>query len=267
MADPTVVETFTRLVDLMARLRGPGGCPWDHEQTPESLRPYLLEEAYEVLDAIDHGDPAALRDELGDLLLQIVFQSQLAAEAKRFTIADVARAIGDKLERRHPHVFADVQVRDAEEVSRNWSRIKAEERRAAGQPDDLFAGVPAALPALMRAEALGAKARRAGLDWEDASGVLAKVREEVGELAQAIAGGDRAAITHELGDLLLAVASLGRHLDVPPELALKAANDRFVARVHRVEAAAGRRGAELAPLGPDQLDRLWRHAKHESDPS
>src|SRR5881296_87030 len=162
MADPSVAKAFTRLVDLMARLRAPGGCPWDREQTPETLRPYLLEEVYEVLEAIDHGDAEAIRDELGDLLLQIVFQSQLAAEAGRFTVADVASAIADKLVRRHPHVFGDVQVRDAQEVVRNWRRIKAEERRGKGEDDDVFAGVPAALPALLRAEQLGEKAAQIG---------------------------------------------------------------------------------------------------------
>src|SRR5881296_811271 len=169
---------FERLLGIMARLRGPGGCPWDREQTPESLRPFLLEEAYEVLQALEGGDAAALCDELGDLLLQVVFQSQLAAEAGRFTIADVARAITDKLVRRHPHVFGEVQVRDAGEVVRNWRRIKAEERRTTGEDGDLFAGVPAALPALLRAEQLGEKAGHVGLDWSDARGVLEKLREE-----------------------------------------------------------------------------------------
>src|SRR5438093_8901666 len=202
MADPSVTETFTRLVDLMARLRAPGGCPWDREQTPASLRPYLLEEVYEVLEAIDAGDPAHLRDELGDLLLQIVFQSQLATEAGRFTVADVARAIADKLVRRHPHVFGDVQVRDADEVMRNWRRLKAAEREAKGETGAL-AGVPRALPALVRAEQLGEKAGHVGLDWPDATGVLDKVREELAELEAAIAAGERPAIEHELGDLLL----------------------------------------------------------------
>jgi MazG family protein len=266
MVDPSVAETFTRLVDIMARLRAPGGCPWDREQTPESLRPYLLEEVYEVLEAIDAGDSAAVRDELGDLLLQIVFQSQLAAEAGRFDVSDVARAIADKLVRRHPHVFGDVAVRDADEVVRNWRRIKAEERRAAGKEDDVFAGVPAALPALVRAQQLGEKAAQVGFDWAAASAVLAKVREEQEELTQAIASRDTAAIEHELGDLLLALTSLGRHLDVSSEIALRAANDRFVSRVRRAEASARARGLELTDLGPEELDRLWIEAK-TTDPA
>jgi MazG family protein len=261
MSDPRAAESFARLVDIMARLRGPGGCPWDREQTPESLRPYLVEEVYEVLEAIDGGDAAAVRDELGDLLLQIVFQSELAAEAGRFTIADVARAIAEKLVRRHPHVFGDVQVRDADEVVRNWKRIKAEERRAKGEDDDVFAGVPAALPALLRAEQLGEKAAHVGLDWTDAAGVREKVGEEQRELEAAVAAGDRAAIERELGDVLLAMASLARHLGVSAEMALRAANDRFVARVRRVEGDARARGVALAKLGPEEIDRLWQRAK------
>ncbi len=261
MSDPRVAEAFTRLVDIMGRLRAPGGCPWDREQTPASLRPYLLEEVYEVLEAIDRSEPAALRDELGDLLLQIVFQSELASEAGHFTAADVADAISEKLVRRHPHVFGDVTVRDADEVSRNWRRIKAEERRAKGDDGTLFAGVPAALPALVRAQQLGEKAAHVGLDWTDTGGVLQKVTEEQRELRAAIAAGDRAAIEHELGDLLLALASLGRHLDVSAEMALRAANERFVGRVHRVEAEARARGVPLEELGADELDRLWQAAK------
>src|SRR5437016_7612104 len=261
MADPSVAEAFTRLVDLMARLRAPGGCPWDREQTPVSLRPYLLEEVYEVLEAIDAGDAAHLRDELGDLLLQIVFQSQLAAEVGRFTVADVATAIADKLVRRHPHVFGDVQVRDAEEVVRNWRRIKAEERRSKGEDGDVFAGVPPALPALLRAEQLGEKAAHVGLDWANTPGALEKAREELHELEAAIAMGDRSAIEAELGDLLQALVSVGRHCNVSAEIALRAANDRFVSRVRRMEAEARAQGAELAALGAEELDRLWQAAK------
>jgi nucleoside triphosphate diphosphatase len=266
MSEPTSPgAAFTDLVDIMARLRGPGGCPWDREQTPATLRPYLVEETYEVLDAIDSGDAAALRDELGDLLLQIVFHAQLAAEAGRFTAADVARAIAAKLVRRHPHVFGDVQVRDADEVVRNWRRIKSEERREKGEDHDTFAGVPRSLPALLRADQLGEKAAHVGLDWNDATAVLDKVHEEERELGIAIASGDRAAVEHELGDVLLALASLGRHLGVSAELALRAANERFVARARRTEAAAGARGVTLAELDPDQIEELWQAAKRASE--
>jgi MazG family protein len=260
MADARALETFARLVDMMARLRGPGGCPWDREQTPETLRPYILEEAYEVLDAIERGDAASLRDELGDLLLQVVFQAQLAAEDGRFTIADVAQAIADKLERRHPHVFGSVRVDGPDDVVRNWKRIKAEERRAAGD-DGLFAGVPAALPALAHAQQLGERAAQSGLDWEDARGALEKVREELAEIEGALAAGDAEAAGRELGDLLLAVTSVARHLRVPAERELRGATARFVARARRVEAAARDAGRTLDELGPEEIDRLWRAAK------
>jgi nucleoside triphosphate diphosphatase len=263
MADARALEALGKLVDVMARLRGPGGCPWDREQTPETLRPYILEEAYEVLEAIDRGDAASLRDELGDLLLQVVFQAELAAEGGRFTIADVAQAITDKLERRHPHVFGSVQVDGADDVVRNWKRIKAEERRAAGD-DALFAGVPAALPALARAQQLGERAAQSGLDWEDTRGPLEKVREELGEIEAALAHGDREGAARELGDLLLAVTSVARHLDVPAEMALRGATDRFVARARCVEAAARATGRTLDQLTPEEIDRLWEQAKTEA---
>jgi MazG family protein len=266
MIDARVADTFTRLVEIVARLRAPDGCPWDREQTPESLRPYLLEEAYEVLDALDRGEPEAVREELGDLLLQVVLQSQLATEAGRFTVADVARGIAEKLVHRHPHVFGDVAVRDAKDVARNWSRQKAEERRRAGE-DALFGGVPVALPALARAQKLGDKARHLGVDWPSLEGVLEKVREETGELEAAITAGDRAGIEDELGDLLLTITSLARHLEVAAEVALRSASDRFVSRVRRVEAAARERGVALTELGPEELDRLWTDAKRTAGPA
>ncbi len=261
MADPSVAETFVRLVDIMARLRAPGGCPWDREQTAHSLRPFLLEEAYEVLEAIDHGDPRKICEELGDVLLQIVFQSEIAAEAGLFTIADVARGIADKLVRRHPHVFGDVQVRDAAEVIHNWRRIKAEERRAAGADAGVLAHVPASLPALARAQAIGEKLAPVGLDWPDLAGVLDKLREERRELDVALALGDDAAAGRELGDLLLTLTSVARHLGVPAEMALRDATARLVARVRHCEAAASARGRMLADLDPAERDSLWDAAK------
>jgi MazG family protein len=253
--------SFLRLVDIMARLRAPGGCPWDREQTPSTLRPYVIEEAYEVVEAIEHGEPGPLCDELGDLLLQVVFQAELATESGEFTIADVARAVGDKLVRRHPHVFGDVSVENADEVMRNWRRIKAEERRARGEATTALAGVPAALPALDRAQQLGEKAAHVGLDWPDLGGVVAKLREEQAELEEAIAAGDRAGAARELGDVLLTLTSVARHLGASAEMALRDAVGRFTDRVGRVEAAAEARGVSLATLGPDELERMWSAAK------
>src|SRR5262245_58534686 len=213
MADAAAIAALARLVDIMARLRAPGGCPWDREQTHATLRPYLLEEAYEVLDAIEHGDPAALRDELGDLLLQVVFHAELAREAGTFSIGDVATAIADKLERRHPHVFGDVAVRGADDVVRNWKQIKAEERASThGVEAGVLDGVPRALPGLAHAQKVGDRLAHVGFDWDAAAGVLAALDAERAELAQAIAGDDPAAARRELGDVLLTLASLARHL-------------------------------------------------------
>jgi tetrapyrrole methylase family protein / MazG family protein len=268
MADAETLESLSRLVDIMARLRAPGGCPWDREQTFESLRPYLVEEAYEVLDAIEEGDLAGLRDELGDVLLQVLFHSEIAAEGGHFRLADVARAIADKLVRRHPHVFADVTVRDADEVVRNWRRIKAEERRAAGGGAEptLLAAVPTGLPALARAQQVGDKLAHAGLDWPDLAGVLAKVDEEREELATALRSGDHAAAARELGDLLLTLTSVARHLDVQAEMALRDAVGRLVRRVDHVETSARATGTPLATLDAAERDRLWEAAKRATDP-
>jgi MazG family protein len=274
MADAATMAALARLVDMMARLRAPGGCPWDREQTHETLRPYLLEEAYEVLDAIDHGDPRKLRDELGDLLLQVVFHAEMAREAGTFAIADVAHAIADKLERRHPHVFGDVAVRGADDVVRNWKDIKAEERAGAlGRDAGVLADVPRALPGLAHAQKVGDRLAHVGFDWDDLAGVVGALDAERAELAEAIAAGDAAAARRELGDVLLTLASLARHLDVSAELALREATDRLAARVRHVEAAARDAGTTLAALDAAARDRLWAEAKratdsaHASDPS
>ncbi len=267
MADAPAIAALARLVDMMARLRAPGGCPWDREQTHATLRPYVLEEAYEVVDAIDGGDAATLCDELGDLLLQVVFHAELAREAGTFSIADVATAIADKLERRHPHVFGDVTVRGADDVVRNWTRIKAAERAdARGTEAGVLDDVPRALPALARAQKVGDRLAHVGFDWDDARGVLAALDAERAELAQALAAGDRDAARRELGDVLLTVASLARHLDASAELALREATDRLAARVRHVESAARRAGKRLDELDAVARDRLWADAKRATDP-
>ncbi len=254
---------FSELVALVHRLRAPGGCPWDREQTAATLRPFLLEEAYEVLEAIDAGDAEALRDELGDLLLQVVLHSEIAAEQDRFTIEDVIAALSAKMIRRHPHVFADAVVPDAATVVRNWSRIKAEER--AGKPEgadrSILSGLPAELPALHAAYRTGEKAARVGFDWPSARAALAKVREEVDELDHALASGDAAHVAHELGDLLFAVASVGRLAEQNAEMALRAALARFGRRFRRIEAALRERGRDIHAATADELERLWDEAK------
>jgi MazG family protein len=267
MPDPRALENLGQLLDVVARLRAPGGCPWDREQTWLTLRPFLLEEAYEVLDAIAGGDPAALCDELGDLLLQILLQAEIAAEGGHFTIADVAAGLMAKLVRRHPHVFGDVRVRDAAEVVRNWQRIKAEERRTGGEDTSGLDRLPAALPALARAQEAGEKAAHLGYDWPDLQAVLGKLREELGELEAAVRAGGGPAAERELGDVLLTLASAARHLGVSAELALRDATARLVARLKRCAAAAQQRGVALAALDAAERERLWELAKDaEADP-
>lgn len=256
----TVGEAFEGLVRIMHRLRSPGGCPWDQEQTHASIKPYTIEEAYEVAEAIDDGDDGELCTELGDLLLQIVFHAEMASEREAFAITDVIAAISDKMVRRHPHVFADVQVSGADEVLRNWSRIKADERKESRDASAL-AGVPRAMPALLRAQRLGEKAGHAGFDWRDAQGVLAKLREELAELEAAVAAGDRAHAAAELGDLLYAGTSLARHLGAVAEDALNGAADRFSARFRHMEAALAAEERDVHGASSEELDALWEAAK------
>jgi MazG family protein len=263
-----------RLVAIMARLRGPDGCPWDREQTLSSLRPYVLEETYEVLEAIDSGDAEAHREELGDLLLQIVFQARLAEEEGRFDLAGVADAISEKLLSRHPHVFgpgatsADARpdpsveaVRDADGVLRQWAALKKKENEAKGRGKSVLEGVPRELPALARAERLTEKASRIGFDWPDAAGARAKVAEELAELDEAMASGDRARMEDELGDTLFAVANLARKLGIPPEEALRGTLARFISRFEHVEDGLARRGVPHGTATLQEMDLLWEEAK------
>jgi tetrapyrrole methylase family protein/MazG family protein/ATP diphosphatase len=257
MADPTDGSTLPRLVAIMQRLLAPGGCPWDREQTLQSLRPYVIEEAFEVVDAIDRGSPEDLREELGDLLLQVVFQAELARAAGWFGPDDVVAAICDKLVRRHPHVFGDVRVSGASEVVTNWEIIKAEEKRGRGALD----GVPLALPSLLRALRMGEKAARIGFDWPEAAGARDKVDEELRELDRAVSSGDREAVEDELGDLLFATASYARKLEIDPEAALRKTLQRFASRVKAVEQAAAAAGRTPESMSAAELDALWQAAK------
>jgi tetrapyrrole methylase family protein/MazG family protein len=254
---------FAELVDVVARLRAPGGCPWDREQTHESLRSCLLEECYETLDAIDRGDSQALREELGDLLLQIVFQAQVAAETERFTLEDVIGDVVAKMIRRHPHVFGDATVADTAEVVRNWSRIKAAERASRSETADpsVLSGLPPALPALHAAARIGEKAARVGFDWPSPAAALAKVREEVAELEEALAGGAPARVEHELGDVLFAVANVARLAEQSPEMALRQALARFGRRFRAIEDAVRRSGRDIHTVTPAELEALWIEAK------
>ncbi len=254
-------QTLVRLVGVMQRLLAPGGCPWDREQTLESLRKYVLEEACEVIDAIDDKDMPHLREELGDLLLQVVFQAELARALPedRFGIDDVVSGIVDKLVRRHPHVFADGTAKDSAEVLQNWERIKTQEKGARRVLD----GVPRSLPALTRAQRIGEKVSRVGFDWADRAGSRAKVAEEMCELDVALEAGDKDAIEDELGDALFALVNLARHVDVDAEGALRRTVDKFTRRFAHVEDRVRARhgGWTGPPLPLAELDGYWDEAK------
>lgn len=257
---------MAELCAIMARLLAPDGCPWDREQTLETLRPYLLEETYEVLDAMERDDVEEHREELGDLLLQVVFQAALRERAGAFDIDDVVAAINGKLIRRHPHVFADSDAHTPAEVHAQWDRIKAEEKAKKGaEKARTLAGLPRALPALLRAQKMGMRASRVGFDWPDTSGVWAKLREELAELEQAVASESEDRVAAELGDLLFATVNLARKLGVDAEGALRAANQRFFDRFAHVEdelAAAGRSPRESTL---EEMDALWQKAKDHTE--
>ncbi len=267
-------DDIARLVAIMAKLRTPGeGCPWDVEQDFASVAPYTIEEAYEVADAIVRGDLADLRDELGDLLLQVVFHARMAEEAGHFAFPDVVRAITGKLIRRHPHVFGNAGKLSTEAVNSLWAEIKAAEKRdraaerkklglPAEPPAGVLGGVPVALPGLTRALKLQARAGTVGFDWNDVGSVLDKIAEEAREIAEARASGaDRAAIADEVGDLLFAVVNLARHLDVDPEAALRGTNAKFERRFLSIEAALAAKGSSPVEATLEEMDALWDEAK------
>jgi MazG family protein len=250
---------FLDLVETVARLRR--DCPWDREQTSKSIMPFLVEETYEVLEALEAGEPEEVRGELGDLLLQIVLHAEIASERGDFDITGVIEAVRNKMVRRHPHVFGGVEVEGSSEVLANWARIKAEERRAKNGEASILDGVPSRLPALLRAERLGEKASRVGFDWPDVVAVLGKVREELHEAEDALAAGRSDEIEAEIGDCLFALASLARKAGLSAEFALTRALERFVERFHRVESELARRGRTAEESSLEEMEALWQQAK------
>ena len=266
-------QWFEKLVAVQARLRAPNGCPWDREQTHQSLRTYLIEEAYEVVEALESGNDAKFAEEMGDLLLQIVFHSQIAREEGRFTVAEVIREIHDKMVRRHPHVFGKTRAKDSAEVLRNWEQIKAEERRTAGKKGNstggeevagetsVLDGVSHALPATLEGFQLTRKASRIGFDWEEAGGVFEKLREETEELKKAWGGQDQPKMEEELGDLLFAAVNLSRFLKIDPEIALKKANAKFSKRFRSMEALARKNGRQFKDVSREEMEAFWETVK------
>jgi len=252
-------RSFDELVALMTTLRGPDGCPWDRKQTFESLKPFIVEEAYEVVDAIDRGDRHALAEELGDFLLQAVFVAELAREEGSFDIGDVITTIHEKLVRRHPHVFGDVEAKDAEQVLVNWEKLKNEERKAENK--SVLAGVPQSLPALLKASRLTEKAARVGFDWRRAEDVFAKIEEEAGELREAVDAKDQQKVHDEVGDLLFSIANIARKLGVNAEEALQSSNRKFISRFESMERTVRSDGRNLDQLTLEQMDSLWDEAK------
>jgi MazG family protein len=265
---PSARDEFQRLVDIMATLRSPDGCPWDREQTVDTLKPFVLEETYEVLEAIDRHDHDALREELGDFLFEAVFLAQLESEAGYFTIADSIRTIADKLVRRHPHVFArdagEAALESAGQVRARWEEIKAQERGPATGTKTLLGGIPATLPALLRAYQIGLRTASVGFDWERAGDVVTKIQEEVDELREVVGAGatidaDRA--EEEMGDLLFAIANLSRKLGIEPETALRKANDKFSARFEAMQRSIADSGRTMREMRLDELEQHWMRAK------
>jgi len=252
---------FERLLEIMSQLRGPGGCPWDREQTPDSLKPYLIEEAYELLEAIDAVDPAAMREELGDLLFQTVFHAEIATERGEFTMADLLGGLIDKMVSRHPHVFAGARVGTPDEALAQWEAIKGREKARDGRPRSLLDGVPRALPALTRAQRLQSKASRASFDWPHARAAWDKVEEETREAALALAAGDARQFGEELGDVLFSLVNVARLSAIDAEDALQQANEKFRRRFGEMEADFVARGRSVRDASPDELEQAWETAK------
>lgn len=249
-------KKFDELVAIMAKLRGPDGCPWDKEQSYKDIAAHTLEETHEVLDAIDRADFDGLCEELGDLLLQIIFYAQIAREEKRFDVCDVIDAITKKIIHRHPHVFGETKVSGSAEVLKRWEELKKAEGK-----DSILSGVPKSLPALLKAFRIGEKTSRVGFDWQNADGILAKVEEEARELHEAREKGNEAEVDHEYGDLLFTLANLGRFLGIDPEGSLRRATERFMKRFTRMEDETKEKNTAMNSISPEKWDEMWERAK------
>jgi MazG family protein len=263
IADNLESYGFGSLVGIMRRLRTPGGCPWDKEQTLSSLKRYILEEAHELIEAIDSGETRGICEECGDLMLQVVFVATVAKESGMFGIDDVCRVICEKLVRRHPHVFGDVSVENSDEVSRNWEVIKAGERKNRNSDSSAMAGIPKGLPALLRALRISERAAKKGFDWKfgDIESVRGKVLEELDELRAEVTCASVSAITEEMGDLMFSLANLSRHLGIDPEDTLQLANEKFIKRFREMENLASRENTGMEKMSLDELETLWQSAK------
>ena len=249
---------FQELLKIMERLRGEKGCPWDREQTRDSLKPYIIEEAYELVEAIEEGDPSKIKEELGDLLFQIVFQCQIAKEAGEFGFPDVIRNIGEKMTARHPHVFGDAEYKTTDEVLVHWEEQKKREGKLR---DSILEGVPKALPALLRARRLQDRAARVGFDWEKAEDVFKKLDEELGEFKEALEAKNRDEIEDELGDIFFMLVNISRFIGVNPEDALRRTISKFIHRFRHIEMRAAEQGRKLSEMTLSEMDRLWDEAK------
>jgi tetrapyrrole methylase family protein/MazG family protein len=254
---------FEKLVEIMSALRGEKGCPWDKEQTRESLKPFLVEETYEVLEAIDEGDPEKIREELGDLLFQIIFHCQLAKERHEFDINDVVRKISEKMVGRHPHVFGEAQYETSGEVLKQWEERKREEGK---NRESILEGVPREMPSLLRAHRIQARAARVGFDWERVEDVLNKLDEELGEFKEALGKKDQAAIEDELGDVFFVLVNIARFVGVNPEDALRKTISKFISRFRSIEMKAAESGVSLSEMSLEEMDALWNEAKEKERP-
>jgi tetrapyrrole methylase family protein/MazG family protein len=260
MEEERVGKLFMGLVRIMERLRSENGCPWDREQTHDSLKPFLIEEAYEVLEAMEANDRERFMEEMGDLLFQIVFHTQIGAEQGEFSMEELLERITEKMIRRHPHVFSDAQVADAQEVLFNWEEIKRREKGEKGEGSALD-GIPRDLPALLRAHRLQDRASRLGFDWPDVEGAYAKVEEEMTELKSALEEGDRGRMEEELGDLFFSLVNIARFIEVNPEEALRKTISRFIQRFHHIEEGLKQRGRDIEKETLEEMERLWQEAK------